>query len=85
MQSPDRRRRFGAKVGAVFFQVLRSWHQRWGIPAESNIPQVGLARSTLTTSLPVYRSCFVAGRCHQLHRALLTSLDAAVAKNTAGF
>lgn len=85
MQLPNRRRRFGAKVGTVFFQMLHSWHQPWGIPAESNIPQVGLARSTLMTSLPGHRFCFMAGRCHQLHRVLLTSLDAAFAKNTAGF
>jgi len=72
----------GTKVGIVFVRMLCSWLQWWGIPVESNVPQVGLALVTLVTSLLWYRAYF----CWQAPatgpaQLFLSILDTVIGKN----
>ena len=73
---------FGAKVSIVSFRMLCSWHRRWGIPVESNIPQVELALVTLVTSLLWHGAHFCWRACATGPAQLfLSSLDAVIAKS----
>lgn len=67
----------------MFFQMFCSWHRWWGIPVESNVPQVGLALVTLVTSL-LWHGAHFCWRAHATGPAqlFLPSLDALIAKST---
>lgn len=73
---------FGPKAGIMCFRMLCSWHRWWGIPVESNIPQVGLALLTLMKSLLWHGAHFfwqaLATSPAQL---FLSSLNAVIAKS----
>lgn len=73
---------FGPKAGIVFFRMLCSWHRWWGIPVESNIPQVGLALLTLMKSLLWHGAHFFwQALATGPAQVFLSSLNAVIAKS----